>query len=305
MCPGDEGKLIKGGGALIDEFPIECPVMFYCTGQKGTNVTYQFDFGYADEQGVRATASQYLVASNETYHTFQFPVKTNNYYFNVRVTAESAVGSYSITKRVNMMESILNFTVGLKEETIMIGQLANLTATILNDPYKPCFSIDFGDQFEKDSYKHGLFGHGECTTKPDYSNHVYEKGFETTQVGVTLPLISYKYLDVLSYPVTVTATNPVSTMVFTTTVKINDLRCEPPITTFDTALAKKIQDAGEKSPMMRCRKYSVLTKVVIDCLKKPISLQRSWKLKRVNMINDTELGEIRTEVLEEIEIPGK
>ena len=305
VCPGDEGKLIEGAGVLRDEFPVECNVMFYCTGQKGTNVTYMFDFGYSDEEGLRATSSQYVVTHNETYHTFTLPAGTNHHYFKVRITAESAVGSYMMYKQVHMMESILNFTVGLKEESIMIGQLANLTATIINNPYKPCFSIDYGDSFEKDNYKLGLFGHSECTTKPDYLNHIYLKGFETTKVGATLPLESYKYLDVLSYPITVTAMNPVSTMVFTTTVKINDLRCEPPITTFDTALAKKIQDAGEKSPMMKCRKYSVLTKVVIDCLKKPISIQRSWWLKRVNMINDTELGEIRTEVLEEIEIPGK
>lgn len=307
VCPGEEGKLIEGAGILKDEFPIECPVMFYCTGQKGTNVTYHFDFGHANEEGVRATSSQYLVTHNETYHTFMFPTKpvTNHKYFKVQITAESAVGSYIMYKQVHMMESILNFTVGLKEETVMIGQLANFTATIINNPYKPCFSIDYGDKFEKEEYKLEFFGHSECTTQPDYTGQVYLKGFETTQVGVALPLQSYKYLDVLSYPITVTAKNSVSMMIFTTTVKISDLRCEPPITTFDTALAKKIQDAGEKSPMMRCRKYSVLTKVVVDCLKKPVSVQRSWALKRVNMINDTELGEIRTEVLEEIEVPGK
>ena len=85
------------------------------------------------------------------------------------------------------------------------------------------------------------------------------------------------------------------------------MKCDPPLTTFQSALAKRIEDAGTKAPMRRCREYKILTKVVPDCLKKPVSIIRSWALHRVEMINETHNGveEIGTRILESIEIPGK
>ena len=112
-------------------YPVECPVLFYCGKQIGTNITYHFDFGYVNEENVRQKASQWLEKSNETYHTFTLSEGSNNKIFNVEITAKSAVGSTKRILQVHMLESILNYTVGLREETIMIGQLANFTATVI------------------------------------------------------------------------------------------------------------------------------------------------------------------------------
>lgn len=122
---------------------------------------------------------------------------------------------------------------------------------------------------------------------------------------MTLPLISYKYLDVIAYKVVVIARNPVSEMTIEFPVKINDLQCDPPKTTFDTALAPSILLAAEKAPMRRCRKYNILTKVIRDCIKKPTTIVRSWLLHRVSVINDTERNEIRTNILETFPIDSK
>ena len=299
-------EFMAGVGEFEDMYPIECPVMFYCGKQLGTNVTYEFDYGYADADGVIQVSSQWLQESNETYHQFILPEKTNNKKFTIKIKAVSAVGEFSRQLKVHMLESINNYSLGLKEETIMIGQLANFTATIIGDPYKPCFMVDWGDQFEKGSlYKAGLFGHQECTTIDLYATCNYLEGFQTNTPGVTLPLFSYKYLDVIAYAVKVVARNPVSEMTFEFPVKVNDLQCDPPKTTFDTALASNILLAAEKAPMRRCRKYNILTKVILDCIKKPTTIVRSWVLHRVSVINDTERNEIRTNILETFPIDSK
>ena len=60
-------------GDMDNMFPIECPVMFHCDKQLGRNITYNFDFGYVDEQGERQIGSQWTGATNETYHQFVMP----------------------------------------------------------------------------------------------------------------------------------------------------------------------------------------------------------------------------------------
>ena len=296
-----------GKGEFEDMYPIECPVMFYCAKQLGTNVTYEFDFGYQNADKVAQKASQWLEVSNETYHTFTLPEGSNNYKFNIKIKAKSVVGSVERIVKAHMLESVLNYSIGLREETIMIGQLANFTATINGDPYKPCFMVEWGDEFEKGNilYKPGVFGHPECTTIDLYAKCNYLGGFETNSPGKILPLVAYKYLDVIAYPVTVIARNPVSELSFTMAVKVNDMQCDPPVTTFDTVLAKSILLAKEKSPMRRCRKYNILTKVIRNCIKKPTTIMRSWALHRVSMFNDTERNEIKTNIIETFVIEGK
>ena len=124
-------ELKAGAGEFEDMYPVECPVLFYCGKQLGTNVTYEFDYGYADAENVPQLSSQWLQETNETYHTFTFPEGVNNKKFLITIKAVSAVGSLSRQVIVHMLESISNYSLGLKEETIMIGQLANFTATIV------------------------------------------------------------------------------------------------------------------------------------------------------------------------------
>lgn len=165
--------------------------------------------------------------------------------------------------------------------------------------------IEFGDASEKGSlYKPGLFGDKECTTQDLYAKSDYLDGFAPNKPGVTLPLISYKYLDVISYPVTVIARNPVSELSFTFAVKVNDLQCDPPLTSFDTSLSKTVETAKEKTPMRRCMKYNILTKAIRNCIKPKTEIDRSWVLHRVEVFNDTINEVIRPRILETIPIPG-
>ena len=62
-----------GVGDFGDMFPIECPVMFFCGKQLGRNVTYLFDYGYKDDEGLPQTSSQWIEKDNETYHLFKMP----------------------------------------------------------------------------------------------------------------------------------------------------------------------------------------------------------------------------------------
>lgn len=298
-CIGEE--FMEGVGDFLNTYPIECPVMFAITNQKGTNVSYEFNYGYFDENGEAVTSISF--EKNETHHLFQFTIPdTNIQRYTVGIRAFSAVNEVSRELNIELIESVLNVTLMLAEEPVRVGSLANFTVGVNGRPYKPCYTMDFGDKTEKGlEYQTIMFGHPECTTKEEHTYHIYMAGFEDMEPDIMHKLLSYMYMDINVYPVVIIGKNLVSTFEVNFPAKILDLPCDAPELQWDSAIATKWEQAEEKSAFFRCRRYSILTKARKECVKPLTFIERSWGLRMVEWNNDTQ----SFETLETVEIPGK
>ena len=75
LCPGEEEG--EGMGEEGDIFPLNCPILFKITEQKGSNVTFVYKFGYSVD-GREVMTSQFDEESDlvETVHVFTAPPTT-------------------------------------------------------------------------------------------------------------------------------------------------------------------------------------------------------------------------------------
>lgn len=296
-CPGEE--FMEGASDFGNVYPIECPVLFAISNQKGTNVSYAFDYGYFDKEGDAVTSITY--GTNETYHKFEFTVPNNVQRYTVGILAYSPVNQVFREFNIELVESIMNVSLKFAEEPVRIGSLANFTISVKGKPYKPCYTLDFGDREEKGTkYQTILFGHKECTTKEKYKFTIYMAGFEEIEPDLYHALISYLYLDINVYSAILTGENVVSTFTLEFPAKIFDQPCEPPELQWDSAIAASWEKAEEKSGFFKCRRYTILTKARKNCVKTLTFIERSWGLKQVEWNNDTQ----SFETLATIDIPG-
>lgn len=295
-CDSSE-VLTKGGGKYENSFDVDCEVVFFTSDQKGTNVTYIYDFNYVQKNGKKPITS---TSENSTSHKFKFlEDDTTILAANVLVLAKNPIQEFLKVIPLLIIRGIQNVTVKTDDTINRIGMLTNFTGSVSQKAHQACYAIDFGDAVEKGAdYKPLLFGHSDCQSKEEYMFHSYLD--VDLLPDVFTAITSYMYKSVKTYMVAVTGTNDVSSVSTTIEVKILDLPCEAPVVAWDSAMADEPGKAQTLSSFFKCRKYNILSKAVRDCQKKTAVIQREWSLQLITYINET--GDII--VNKSIEIPG-
>ena len=283
-CP-DDGKGEQNGlGGRMDTFPTDCELILKSIAQEGTNISYLYNFGVLvpgskleDEDFVEQL--EYL--TNQSRYLLNEPEEQKK--ITVSVDAFNAVSNFSKKLDINLQQRVQNVSI-LSDSPTMVGIPLNFSINVDVLGYQTCFQINFGDEKQK-----LVIGGQWCGDDATYSEDRYDKDILPSHPGDphkrTFP---YFYPEIRFYDVTLRAKNLVSDITVIEKIQVEDLPCFEPLVTWTSNLGNSYENASV-APYLRCMKYIITQKTVIDCQRTSIK-EYSWAVEKVEktMIgNDT------------------
>ena len=281
-CDG-EGK--RGGvGIGRDVFKQLCDVVFDITAQKGSNVTYTFDFGYDNENG-SVTAVQYDENSNigTTVHRFDDVSETYKrdglLSLKVNIKATNGLNSKTIARILKFVSHVSNFTVVPDRANFTTGQTFSILLKISKLVHQTCYLLEYGPKGGRLIYPRYVVGDESCKRNPAFVYDRY-KEIELKEDRFVI-LHSFYFNDAGYYMFRVTAKGLVNTLTETIMLNVLDHPCYPPKLSWESAMALAGRLAPQRAPLFKCRKNDVLGKALKDCSKQDTSIKMNWYLRRV------------------------
>lgn len=278
-CPGKPKK--SGLGKSADIFSLACDVVFKTIDQFGRNISYLYDFDYKNGTET-VTDIQYDNETNigETAHRFLFEKGgISRWSKTITITASNAVSEFTITKKISLIDKISNFTVSIDKPNVTLEETFNIMVMIINNDYKPCYVLEYGILGGEVMYPRFVFGHSDCQYKTEFQFDIFVQ--VTLVKDKFVPIRPFYFAKPDSYFFTVIGSNEVGTLTKKITVKVLDYPCNPPQISWESAMGETLEDAPNKAPFFKCRKYSILTKVLPDCKKANVSIKSDWHLEKV------------------------
>ena len=298
-CPGKNRTEAFGDRSNL--FPVVCDVIFVISEQTGTNVSYEFSYGYNNETTSQPiTSVDYNVS--EVYHRFKFEQKPTDESWDVmiRINASNTVSSRLQTIPIRLISAIMNVSISGDTNDVMANVYpANFSIYVANFGYEACYEVDF----DGDTFTDMVFGADICANKEEYTYVDFLKNVKLKAGGILKNAFSYMYKLPALNIVTITARNVLSSVlgpvVTQIKVKVIDYPCFKPEIKWTSAIAKTADAVYTDAPFYKCLRYPVLTKAIPNCQKPNTTIKRTWFLKKIKDKYGTDM-----DPPQEFEMPG-